>query len=89
MAEHADGQIGALGQPVGEHAQSDAFAGAGVAVDQGEAALAHLGLLDAPAEVLQLRCDEQRFGGEFRREGIPLQAIQSQQLMIHSDSWGK
>jgi len=76
MAEHADGQIGPLGQSVGEHAQGDAFAGTGVAMDQGEAALAHLGLLDAPTEVLPFRGDEQGLGGEFGREGVPLQAIQ-------------
>ena len=45
VADHADGQVVAAGQAVGEHAQGDAFAGAGFAVDQGEAALAHQGVL--------------------------------------------
>jgi hypothetical protein len=89
MGQHADGQIGQPGQALGQHAQGDTFSGAGVTLDQGEAPLAHQGLFDAPAEVLQLRRDEQRLERKFGCEGVPLQAIQGQQLMVHGDSLGK
>ena len=49
--EDAGGDVGQRGQMVGEGAQGDGLAAAGVAGDQGEAALAHQAF-EAPAEVL-------------------------------------
>ncbi len=89
MGQHTDGQIGESGQALGQQAQGDTLAGAGIALDHGEAALTHQGLFDPPAEVLQLRRDAQRLERQFGGEGVPLQAIQSQQLMVHGESLGR
>jgi hypothetical protein len=52
MREGADGEVAHPCEPLGEHAQHDALAGAGLARDEREAALAHVAVLDAPAERL-------------------------------------
>ena len=89
MGQHADGQIRQPRQAFGEHAQGDTFSGAGVTLDQGEPTLAHQGLFDPPAEVLQFWRDEQRLERKFRGEGVPLQAIQGQPLVVHGDFLGQ
>ena len=83
MRERADGEVAHLGEPLGEQAQHDALAGAGLAGDEREAALAHVALLDAPAEGLDLGRREQRLGGDLRGEGIPLETVQGQELLGH------
>ena len=63
VIDDADGDVGRARQALGEQAQDDAFAAAGFAVDHGEAALADLGVFDAPAETLDLRRYVDRSGG--------------------------
>ena len=41
-------------------------------------------MLDAPAEVFQLGRHIDRRGGQFRREGGPLQPVQGQASLIHA-----
>ena len=71
-------------EPLGEHAQHDALAGARITVDQGEAALAQIRLLDAPAEVRDLRREVQRFAGYLGGERIELQTIEGQEFWVHA-----
>ncbi|MNC93477.1 hypothetical protein D3C83_101130 [compost metagenome] len=40
MVDDADGEVGESSEPLGEQPHDDAFAGAGIAVDEREAALA-------------------------------------------------
>ena len=83
VTEHGHGHIGQAFEARGEQPQHHALAGAGIAMNEGEAALAHMGLFDAPEEVLDLRRHEQRFGGQLGREGIPLEAVEGQQGLVH------
>jgi len=65
---------------------TDALAGTGFAVDQGEAALTQVRLFDAPAEVLDFGRHIERLGRHLRGEGVPFQAVQGQQLLVHTQS---
>lgn len=86
MMDDADREVRQASQTLGEQAHDDTLAGTGVAMDQGEAALAQVRLFDAPAEVLDLRWYIERLGGYLRGEGVPFQAIQGQQLLVHTAS---
>jgi hypothetical protein len=80
--EDAGGDVGQRGQVMGEGAQGDGLAGAGVAGDQGKAALAHQAF-EAPAEVLDLGRTPEGLDRDVGREGIPLDSEQGQQLVGH------
>jgi hypothetical protein len=57
--QHPDLDVAQIGQVAGQDPQRHGLAGAGIASDQGEAALAHL-VLYPPAEVLESRKPPQR-----------------------------
>jgi hypothetical protein len=61
---------------------TNALARAGLAVDEREAVLPQVRLLDAPAKVLQLGRDIECLDGHLGAEGIPLQPIQGKELVI-------
>ena len=65
MVERDHGQVGHALETLGEQAHDDTLAGARVALDQGEAALAHQVVLDAPEEVLRRSGQSQGLGGQF------------------------
>ena len=71
--EHADGDVGELVEGVGELAQGDGLAGAGIAGDQGEAAVSHQPL-EAPAEGVEVGGSPQGLDRDVGGEGVPLQA---------------
>ena len=73
-------------KPLGEQAHDHAFAGAGVALDEREAALAQVRLFDAPAEVLDLRRHMERLDRHLRGERVPFEAIQGQEFLVHTAS---
>lgn len=52
-------------------------------MDEREAALAHVVLLDAPEEVLGRTGESQCLGGQFLREGIELQTVEGDQRGVH------
>jgi hypothetical protein len=83
VRECGDGQIRHGGEALGDQAQRHALARTDVAADQREAAFAHERVLDTPGEVLHRRREAQRLGGQFGREGIPLQTIKGEQLLVH------
>jgi hypothetical protein len=89
MTEHADDKAVQLRQAPGEEPQYDALAAARLAADEREAALAHQGILDAPAEAVDFFTDKQRFGWQFGREGIPFEAVERKQLHDGSSSSGR
>ena len=86
MIDRADRDVGQSRETLGQQAQGDALAGARIAVDHREAAFADLGVLDAPAEVLDPRRHIDRLGRQFGREGIPLQPVQGEQFLVHAGS---
>src|SRR5450631_2263257 len=86
MMDDADREVGQASEALGEQAHDDALAGTGVAVDQREAPLAQVRLFDAPAEVLDLWRHIERLGRHLRGEGVPFQAIQGQQFLVHTES---
>jgi hypothetical protein len=81
-----DREIGQACEALGQEAHDDALAGTGVAVDQREAPLAQVRLLDAPAEVLDLGRHIERLSRHLRCEGVPFEPIQGQQFLVHTDS---
>jgi len=83
VGECGDGEVGEPGEAGGEQAQGDALAGAGGAGDEREAALAGVGVLHAPAEVLDGGGGEQGLGRQLGAEGVPLEAIEGEQLAVH------
>ena len=86
MVDDADREVRQASEALGEQAHDDALARTGVAMDQGEAALAQVRLFDAPAEVLDFWRHVERLGRHLRGEGVPFQAIQGQQFLVHTQS---
>ena len=86
MRQGGDHEIAVARQPLRKQAQNHALAGARLPDDQGEAAVADQMLVDAPAEAFDARRDEQRFGRQFGREGIPLEAVKREQSTFHRPS---
>ena len=78
VIDRADSQVGEFLEPFGQQAQHDALAAARIAVDHGEAALANLRMLDAPAEALDLRRHVNRVDRQFRGEGVPFEPVQGE-----------
>ncbi len=72
-AEDADGEILVGGELVDQQPEGDRLAEAGVAGDEGEAALAGE-VVGAPAEVFDLGGEEERLGRDLGGEGVPLEA---------------
>ena len=70
---------------LGENAQRDGLPGAGGAGDEGEAAFADE-LLDAPAERLDAARHVQRLDRHVGCDRVPLQAVESQHLLVHGVS---
>jgi hypothetical protein len=83
MMDDTHAQVAESGEALGEQAHDDAFARARVAVDEREAALAQVRLLDAPAEVLDLRGHIERLGRHVGGKGVPFQAVQGEQSLVH------
>ena len=69
-----------------KQAHDDAFTGAGVAMDEREAALAQMRLLDAPTEVLDLGRHIERLGRHVGGKGVPFEAIEGQEFLVHVGS---
>jgi hypothetical protein len=78
-----------LRQAPSQEPQDYALAAARLAADECEAALAHQGILDAPAEAVDFLTDKQRFGWQFGREGIPFEAVEREQLHDGPSSSGR
>ncbi len=83
MMDGRHGQVAHARQAIREQAQRHALARAGVAMDHGKAALADLGVLDAPAEVLHARGHVDGLGGQLLGEGIPFDPVQGEQFVVH------
>jgi hypothetical protein len=84
-AEDADLDVALALQAIGKDAQRDGLAGTGDAGDEGEAALADE-LLGAPAELLGASRHVQRLDGHVGCERVPLEAVESQHLLVHEPS---
>jgi hypothetical protein len=88
MVERGHGDVGKPLEALGEQAQSDTLAGAGIAMDQGETALAHVLVLDTPQEVLDRSGDAQSFSGKLLRERVPFEPVEGEQRLAHAHrSW--
>jgi hypothetical protein len=85
MGQGADRDLAQAAEALGQHPERHALAGARVAGDEREAPLADVALLEAPAEVVELRGREQGLARQLGREGIPLQAVQGQPRLGHRD----
>ncbi|CDQ09482.1 hypothetical protein AFERRI_30128 [Acidithiobacillus ferrivorans] len=83
VMDGSDGQVRQLRQALGQQAQYHALAGAGIALDQGEAPFPDQGMLDPPAEVLDLWRDVDRINRQVRREGIPFEPVEGEQGLVH------
>ena len=83
--DDADLDVALRRQMSGQDAQGDGFAGAGRSRDEGEAALVGE-LRDPPAEGTQAGRDMQRLGRHAGGEGVPLEAVERQQLLVHGSS---
>ena len=83
--DDADSDVALRAEALGENAQRDGLPGAGGAGDEGEAAFADE-LLDAPAERLDAARHVQRLDRHVGCERVPLQAVESQHLLVHGVS---
>ena len=86
MIDRTDRHIGQARKTVGQEAQSDALPGPRIAVNHRKAALPDLRMLDPPAEVLYPGRHGDRLGRQFRGEGIPLQPLEGQEFLVHTQS---
>src|SRR5260221_13218194 len=84
MLERSSGDVGQLSQSLGEEAQGDALSGAGIAGEQGEAAVGNAEL-DAPKIAVDSGRSEESIGGDIGSEGMEFQAVEREQL-AHDDS---
>ena len=84
-ADHADPDVALRGQMFGQDAQGDRLAAARSTGDEGKAALAGE-LADPPAEGMQACGDMQGLGRHTGGEGVPLEAVEGQQLLVHGSS---
>lgn len=73
-------------ESLGEQAHHHAFSGAGVAVDEREAAFTQVRLFDPPAEVLDLRRHVEGLDRHLRGERVPFEAIEGQKFLVHTVS---
>jgi len=80
------GDVGERLKVVREQAQGSGLAGAGIAGDEGEAALAHQGL-HAPAEVFEWGWSPEGLDRDVGREGIPLEPVEGMQVAHQRSSW--
>jgi hypothetical protein len=78
MMDGDDGEIGQPCQAFRGQAQDHALAGAGVAVDHGEAGFADQAVFDAPVKVLDACWHIERLDRDFGGERVPLQPIEGQ-----------
>jgi hypothetical protein len=83
--DDADPCVTLVAEALGEDAQGDGLARTGHAGDEGEAALADE-LLDAPAERLDAARDVQRLDRHVGGEGVPLEAVKREHLLVHEPS---
>src|SRR5215467_1478612 len=56
--DRTNGEVADASQAFGKQAECHALAGAGIAADESEAALAHQAIFNTPAEALDLGADE-------------------------------
>jgi hypothetical protein len=85
VGQRAHGHVAQLCEPLGQQPQRHALARPGLAADQRKAAFAHQALLDAPAEALDPGGGAQGLGRQVRGEGIPLEAVEREQLLVHDE----
>src|SRR5215470_18701749 len=85
MGECADGEIALSRQPVGQETQHHTLSCAWIPTDKGETTLAHQTILDAPAEAVNPAGLQQRLRGQFGREWIELEAVETEQLLVHDE----
>ena len=76
MGQGGDHQIAVARQPIRKQTQNHALADARLPDDQGEATVADQMLVDAPAEAFDAR--RERLDRQFRREGIPFEAVEGE-----------
>src|SRR5262245_11551464 len=67
-------------QPFRQEPQGHRLARSRVAGDEGKAAVLDQAL-DTPAEALHLLGDEERLGGDVGCEGVPLEAVEGEELL--------
>jgi hypothetical protein len=82
MVDGADADVAAAVEPVGEKAEGDAFAGAGLAGDEGKAAVVH-GELDAAAKGVDGGGEAQSIEGDIRAKGVEFEAKEAEEVTIH------
>jgi len=85
--QDADLDVGKGLKVMSEQAEGSGLAGAGVSGDECEASLSYL-MLHAPAEVLEAGRGPKGLDGDVGGEGIPLEAIEGEQPVIHFSSLG-
>jgi hypothetical protein len=73
--------VGEVAEFVGEQSQGHRLAGTGLSGNESETALAHL-VLDAPAEVVELGRAPEGLHRDVRGEGVPLEAVESEQRLF-------
>lgn len=83
--QNADREIPLGGQLLDQQAQTDRLPQPRFSRDQSEASLAHR-VLHPPAEVLELGSEPEGFHRNLGSEGVPLQAIEGEQLLGHDCS---
>ena len=84
--QHRDPQPLGVLETVGEQAKRHALAGAGVAGDHREAAVAHELALDPAAEAVEGRGGHEAFDRQVGGEGIELQPVEGEQFAVHEVS---